>query len=83
MSRTARTCNLLLIAGCGHSPVVAEEARPVGQHVSLQGRHGGLSALTMTPEHGKSVCHAMDTEKTNGESTPPAMTSFSPARSGA
>jgi hypothetical protein len=25
----------------------------------------------------------MDTEKTNGESTPPAMTSFSPARSGA
>jgi hypothetical protein len=26
---------------------------------------------------------AMNTEKTNGESTPPAITSFSPARSGA
>src|SRR5262249_38295509 len=28
-------------------------------------------------------CQAMSTENTNGESTPPAITSFSPARSGA
>ena len=32
---------------------------------------------------GKPACQSMNTEKTNGEFTPPAITSFSPARSGA
>ena len=32
---------------------------------------------------GKPVCQAMKTEKAKGESTPPAITSLSPARSGA
>src|SRR5215831_17585657 len=32
---------------------------------------------------GEPISQPMNTEKTNGESTPPAITSFSPARSGA
>src|SRR5215467_5884344 len=38
----------------------------------------GLTLFVHTP-----ACQPMNTEKTNGESTPPAITSFSPARSGA
>jgi len=46
-------------------------------------KHRPTKAPPSTTWLSQAHSHPMNTEKTNGESTPPAMTSFSPARRGA
>jgi hypothetical protein len=45
-------------------------------------RHTAVVLLGCSKQ-GAPVCQGMKTENAKGESTPPAITSFSPARSGA
>jgi len=67
---------------CEHSPASrdrtpSQSRSTIDRIWSLAGRNRARSLLPNRPSQ------AMNTEKTNGESTPPAITSFSPVRSGA
>ena len=77
MSGTARTCNLLTLAGYGCSRFVGQEARPVGQHAVQN--HGELAgeptfALRMPARAAKRIPQLFNVEPL--EMRP--MTSVSP-----
>ena len=80
MRRVLRFATILLGLQLSLSQVVEAGAAGLGIIAFTLGGtvwFGRLGASEQTS------CQPINTEKTNGESTPPAITSFSPARSGA